>query len=44
MEAESPETPRRKVRGSLDILWFLGVLVFWFVLQSWVLPRFGVST
>jgi hypothetical protein len=23
---------------------FLGVLVVWFVLNRWVLPRFGVST
>lgn len=27
-----------------DLLLPLGVLVFWFVLNAWVLPRFGVNT
>ncbi len=27
-----------------DGLLFVGVLVGWFVLQTWVLPRFGVAT
>ena len=27
-----------------DLLLFVGVVVVWFVLNAWVLPRFGVST
>jgi hypothetical protein len=27
-----------------DALMVLGVLAFWWVLQVWVLPRFGVPT
>jgi hypothetical protein len=29
---------------SMEILVPLGILVVWFVLQAWVLPRFGVKT
>jgi hypothetical protein len=28
----------------VEILIPLGILVVWFVLQAWVLPRFGVKT
>jgi hypothetical protein len=28
----------------MEILVPLGFLVVWFVLQAWVLPRFGVKT
>jgi hypothetical protein len=27
-----------------DALWLLLVIVAWFVLQAWVLPRLGVPT
>lgn len=27
-----------------DILWGLGLLGIWLVLQLWVLPKFGVRT
>ena len=27
-----------------DIYWLLGIFAAWFVLQRFVLPRFGVST
>jgi hypothetical protein len=27
-----------------EVGFFLGVLVLWFVLNRWVLPRFGVHT
>jgi hypothetical protein len=27
-----------------DILLVVGVLVVWFVLNAWILPKFGVST
>jgi len=27
-----------------DLLVFFGILVVWFVLNAWVLPRFGVKT
>jgi hypothetical protein len=29
---------------TMDILIFAGVVVFWVILQVWVLPRFGVQT
>jgi len=29
---------------TMEFLIPLGVLVAWFVLQAWVLPRFGVKT
>jgi hypothetical protein len=42
------ETPVRKYKAqgafSMDILLLLGVVVAWFVLQSWVLPKLGVPT
>lgn len=28
----------------MDVLTLIAVLVAWFVLQTWVLPRFGVPT
>jgi hypothetical protein len=28
----------------MEILYVLAFVVFWFVLQAWILPRFGVST
>ena len=28
----------------MELLVPLGILVVWFVLQAWVLPRFGVKT
>jgi len=28
----------------MDILWLIGGLVVWFVLQAWLLPRLGVPT
>jgi hypothetical protein len=29
---------------NMEILIPIGVLVAWFALQAWILPRFGVST
>jgi hypothetical protein len=29
---------------TVDILIPVGIVVIWFVLQAWVLPRFGVKT
>jgi hypothetical protein len=29
---------------TMEILIPLGILVVWFILQAWVLPRFGVKT
>jgi hypothetical protein len=34
----------RQTKGKMEILIPLLVLVAWFVLQAWILPRFGVST
>lgn len=28
----------------MEILFFLGVLGVWVILQIWVLPRFGIQT
>ncbi len=30
--------------SKMEILVIVGFLVFWFALQMWILPRFGVST
>jgi hypothetical protein len=30
--------------SNMEILLIIGFLVFWFALQAWILPRFGVST
>jgi hypothetical protein len=27
-----------------ELLWVVGFIVLWFLLQAWILPRFGVST
>lgn len=27
-----------------DLLWLLAFLAFWVALQTWILPRLGVST
>jgi hypothetical protein len=32
------------VKKQMEVLIPLGLLVGWFVLQAWVLPRFGVNT
>lgn len=38
-------TTARSPEGKImEILVLLGILVVWFVLQAWVLPRFGVKT
>ncbi len=39
-------TTTTRVSGGkiMEILIPLAVLVVWFVLQAWVLPRFGVKT
>lgn len=37
------EEPRRK-DNPMELLVLVAVLAAWFVLQAWILPRFGVST
>ena len=29
---------------TVEFLFFLGVFAGWFILQAWILPRFGVKT
>jgi ubiquinone biosynthesis protein Coq4 len=36
--------PVRLERGHMDFLLMIGVLVAWFALQRWILPRLGVAT
>jgi hypothetical protein len=36
--------PTKQGSGKMEILIVLAFVVFWFVLQAWILPRFGVST
>ena len=36
--------PTKQGLGIMEIIAFLAILVFWFVFQAWILPRFGVST
>lgn len=35
---------KKKTMQWQEILWIVGFLVVWFVLNRWVLPRFGVAT
>jgi hypothetical protein len=37
-----PMGPARKVM--IELLWIVGVIVLWFLLQRWILPKLGVST
>jgi hypothetical protein len=30
--------------SKMEIVFILGVVVLWIALQTWILPRFGVST
>jgi hypothetical protein len=34
----------RPREATMEILGLLGVLVLWWVLQTWILPKFGVPT
>ena len=34
----------RKVNAMKELLLPIGILVAWYVLNAWVLPRFGVKT
>jgi hypothetical protein len=34
----------RRRGDNMEIAYALGFLLFWFVLQFWVLPKFGVKT
>ncbi len=31
-------------RAPMEVMWILGFLLLWFVLNLWVLPRMGVGT
>lgn len=33
-----------KKNGMSNLLWVAGVIVLWFLLQAWILPKLGVST
>jgi len=28
----------------MDFLWFIGLIVLWYVINRWILPRLGVQT
>ena len=30
--------------SKMEVVAVLGILLIWFALQAWILPRFGVST
>ena len=32
------------MKGGESVLWVLGFLVIWLVLQAWILPKLGVKT
>ncbi len=36
--------PLKQGKAMTELLIPLGILVVWFVLNAWVLPRFGVKT
>jgi len=29
---------------NMSIWWLIGIFVFWFLLQAYILPKFGIST
>ena len=29
---------------TMDLLWFLGIMAGWIVLNRWILPRMGIQT
>lgn len=35
---------RYGVKNAMEVVWILGFIAVWFVLQLWVLPRMGVPT
>jgi hypothetical protein len=37
-------SPRKLGGSTMEILFAVGILVLWFALQMWILPRFGIST
>jgi hypothetical protein len=39
-----PETASNRGAKSMEFLFPVGLLVAWFILQAWVLPRLGVKT
>ncbi|MBZ0186166.1 MAG: hypothetical protein K8F91_07895 [Candidatus Obscuribacterales bacterium] len=26
------------------LIWFLGIIIFYFAMQLWILPKFGIAT
>jgi hypothetical protein len=42
--SHSGNAARRAILQGMDVYTLVAVLVVWFVLQTWVLPRFGVPT
>ena len=45
VETKQPMNTATPNKGrKMEILIPVGVVVVWFVLQAWVLPRFGVKT
>jgi hypothetical protein len=43
-EQRPPSDADRKGGTSMEFLVLAAVFVVWFVLQAWILPKFGVST
>jgi hypothetical protein len=33
-----------KRQGMTELLWIVGFIVVWILLQTWILPKLGVST
>jgi len=46
MESQQPSAESGGTTGvrNMDILFALGILAVWFILQIWVLPKAGIST
>jgi hypothetical protein len=40
----SQTKPLRRGGATMELFAILAFVLLWFVLQAWVLPRFGVST
>lgn len=41
---QEPQDQQRSGAKTVELLIPLAVLIAWFIIQAWVLPRFGVKT
>gem|GEM_PF-761233 len=48
MKVSSPEAAKDEMLGARkhmeNLLWFVGIVGFYFAMQLWILPKLGIST